>query len=180
MTSENDLIAGKYTPGLPPGEHVLVVSADKYLRLPSGRYCWSRQRIGYARQLALSDFNEMMAEEANLLEDIILLIGIPGSGKTTFIYEMDFFLSKGVLFIDAMNLTPPERRLFIVSARRRGVPIHAVHMDTPLEVCLERNEERHPSRRVPEERIRHMQRRLQAPNELEGFATIETMSQWRK
>jgi predicted kinase len=79
-------------------------------------------------------------------------------------------LGREVAYIDATNLTVEERHPYVAIGRAYGRQIQAVFFDVPLEVCLERNRWR--GRAVPEEAIRKMAAKLQAPSPAEGFDEI--------
>lgn len=99
---------------------------------------------------------------------------IQGNGKQVFdlVYKrIGEELAKGndVVF-DATNLTPWARKaVFRFPAERI-----AVFVNTPLDVCLERNAAR--ERKVPEEVIYRMYDNLIYPSKTEGFKTIITIS----
>lgn len=73
-------------------------------------------------------------------------------------------------YVDATNLTPKERRPFFRLAARYGYEMRAIFFDTPLPLCRERNRRRH--RKVPEEAMERLARRLQPPTLAEGFVKI--------
>lgn len=79
----------------------------------------------------------------------------------------------GVVY-DATNARRRHRREFLEAAQSHGYdPIHALWLDTPLAVCLARNQSR--ARTVPPEVIEKMHRQLSdaPPGEAEGFASIK-------
>jgi predicted kinase len=73
-------------------------------------------------------------------------------------------------YLDATNLTPPERQGWIKLAQDYGYEVHAVFFDVPVEVCLERNQRR--ERNVPEDVMRRMAAKLRPPTFEEGFAKV--------
>ena len=79
-------------------------------------------------------------------------------------------LRRPVTYVDATNLTPRERRPYIVLSRLHDGEAEAVFFDVPLEVCRRRNRER--NRVVPEAVMEHMAARLVPPAETEGFSRI--------
>lgn len=75
-----------------------------------------------------------------------------------------------VTYVDATHLTPWERRLYVVLARRYACTLEALFFDVPVETCIARNQAR--GRVVPEEAIRKMALQLVPPSPGEGFAEI--------
>jgi predicted kinase len=78
-----------------------------------------------------------------------------------------------VTYIDATSLARWERRPWIQFAHLNDCDIEAVHFDTPLDTCLERNRKR--KRVVPPDVIRSMSQRLAPPSEAEGFSRVEVV-----
>ena len=105
------------------------------------------------------------------VETAVVLVGAPGSGKSTWAKER---LGNN-LFFDATNTTVKERRTLIAFAHVHDTPIAAIHFDTPLEVCLQRNQGRLDGRLVPSDIIKAMVERLVVPTLSEGFIRVETI-----
>jgi predicted kinase len=75
-----------------------------------------------------------------------------------------------VTYIDATNLTIADRAPYIGIGRSYGCPVEALFFDVPLEVCRERNAQRH--RVVPQEAMDKMAARLVPPSIEEGFSAV--------
>lgn len=73
-------------------------------------------------------------------------------------------------YVDATHLTRAERRPYVQIAAEFEAEIEALWFDVPLETCLGRNARR--PRPVPEEAIRTMAGRLEAPSLEEGFDAV--------
>jgi predicted kinase len=73
-------------------------------------------------------------------------------------------------WIDSTALTRAARRGWIRLAGEYGCAVEAVFFDTPVDVCRARNLAR--TRRVPEEAIERMARRLSPPQIEEGFDRV--------
>jgi predicted kinase len=78
-----------------------------------------------------------------------------------------------VNYVDATHLTPWERKPYVRLAQRHGCTLEALFFDTPIEICIARNQIR--DRIVPEEAIREMARRLVPPSKKEGFTSVKTV-----
>jgi predicted kinase len=79
-------------------------------------------------------------------------------------------LGRPTTYIDATNLTPPERAPYIGIGRSYGAEVEAVWFDLPLDVCRARNIARH--RVVPDEALVAMYARLVPPTLAEGFDRV--------
>jgi len=69
------------------------------------------------------------------------------------------------IVVDNTNLTRDAMRPYEKLATLFGYRLSVYRIDTPLEVCLERNRQRPPHRMIPEEVIREMHAKLEAFNE---------------
>lgn len=88
-----------------------------------------------------------------------------------YLLRQRLLLGRHTTYIDATNLTPGERHPYIAIGRAYGCELEAVFFDTPLEICLERNQRR--ARQVPDEAVRRMAEKLKPPSLEEGFSRIE-------
>jgi predicted kinase len=82
--------------------------------------------------------------------------------------------ARSVTYIDATNLTPDERRPYILIGKRCGCEVEALFFDVSLDVCMARNAQR--QRVVPEEAMLKLAGKLQAPLLDEGFDRIGVIS----
>lgn len=128
--------------------------------------------------------------------EVIVMIGIPGSGKTTFcktrffpgkVYiSLDQLRSRKVedeLFsfclrnkiscvIDNTNVNAVERRRYIPRARAAGARVVGYCFPPDYEACMERNAKRLGRARVPEVGMRERSRSYRAPSFAEGFDAL--------
>jgi predicted kinase len=68
-----------------------------------------------------------------------------------------------------------DRAPLIAAARTAGVPVRAVWVDTPVEVCLERNEACAGRARVPLRGLLGTRSRLVPPTSDEGFDRVDVV-----
>jgi predicted kinase len=81
-------------------------------------------------------------------------------------------LGRPLTFVDATNTTRRERRGYIRLAQLYDARPEAVFFDIPVELCKQRNRNRH--RIVPDWAIDAMAARLVAPTLDEGFESVVT------
>jgi predicted kinase len=125
--------------------------------------------------------------------DLVLLIGIPATGKTSY-YASEFLRShlrisrdmlgtryrETALFAEALrtqtrvlvdntNVTRAERARFISPARAAGYTVRGFFLESRREDARARNNARGEHDRVPEVAIGDKSRRLELPSREEGF-----------
>ena len=127
---------------------------------------------------------------------VVLMIGIPGSGKTTFCCERLFphhlYISLDQLrtrsaeaemfafalrrrkncVIDNTNINMLERSRYIPAAKREGARVVGYFFEPDLEACVARNAKRLGKARVPEHVIRQKMSRFERPSPHEGFDAL--------
>ncbi|WP_219420698.1 AAA family ATPase [Pseudonocardia nigra] len=77
--------------------------------------------------------------------------------------------------VDNTNPSPADRAPLIALARRHRAAVRAVHVDVPLEVCLERNAAREGRSRVPLVGVLATGKRLVPPSADEGFDRVDVV-----
>ncbi len=82
--------------------------------------------------------------------------------------------------VDNTNPSPEDREPLVAAARAAGVAVRAVWLDTPLENCLRRNEQRAGRRRVPLVGVLATARRLVPPTPTEGFERVDVVDGVRR
>ena len=124
---------------------------------------------------------------------VALMIGIPGSGKTTFcrdrLFPRYFYISldqvrtrsaEAELFafalrrrkncvIDNTNINALERSRYIPDARKAGARVVGYFFAPEIDACIERNAKRVGRACVPEYAIRQKLARFERPTLNEGF-----------
>ena len=125
--------------------------------------------------------------------EVAIMIGLPGSGKTTFCRERLFpghiHVSLDVLrtrsaeaelfafalrrrkrcVIDDTNVNARERARFIPAAKEAGAQVIGYFFEPDLAVCVARNAARQGKARVPEVAIRGKLAKFETPRLGEGF-----------
>ena len=105
---------------------------------------------------------------------VIVLVGLPGSGKSTWASEY----SGPLPVYDACNTTKWERARLLRMLAEHGKEARAVFVDTPVGLCMERDAMRPPDRQVGFRTITEKARTLQPPKRSEGFARVEMARCW--
>jgi predicted kinase len=77
--------------------------------------------------------------------------------------------------VDNTNAAPADRAHSIAAARDAGVPVRAVWLDTPPEVCLLRNDSREGRARVPPPGLGATRARFAPPRTEEGFDRVDVV-----
>ncbi|RZU32012.1 AAA family ATPase [Blastococcus saxobsidens] len=77
--------------------------------------------------------------------------------------------------VDNPNPSPEDRAALVAAAREAGVPVRAVWVDAPVEVCLARNEARAGQARVPLVGVFATLGRLVPPSVAEGFGRADVV-----
>ncbi|MGY2085427.1 AAA family ATPase [Blastococcus sp. SYSU DS0539] len=77
--------------------------------------------------------------------------------------------------VDNTHPSPAERAPLVALARAAGVPVRAVWLDTPLEVCLARNAAREGRARVPLPGLLGTRARFVPPSTEEGFDRVDVV-----
>lgn len=130
------------------------------------------------------------------VQEIILMVGYPGSGKSTWVDENlpkyvalrgdDLKLTPRILkaakeplenkqsvVIDATNPTVEKRAEYIAFANKHNVPIRCVHISTPYDESLIRNNMR--DKPVPKIAFNVYRKRFAQPLKTEGFFDVLTI-----
>ena len=127
-----------------------------------------------------------------------MLVGIPGSGKTTLALnsyqnhrrinldrlhtrkkedeEIANSIANGRdIIIDNTNTTIRSRSKYIKTAKISAISIRAIYLKCPVAVALERNASRQGKERVPDNAVRFYNKILQPPTLQEGFDQVDEL-----
>ena len=150
----------------------MIIEADHHL-YQDGQYVWTPQRAVAAWSRCFGQLRGALASCKYRL--VLMLIGIPGSGKSTYAREQD---RDDIIIFDSTFVDATRRERVVSAARAAKVPITAIWLDTDFSTCLRRNHERPQDRRVPADSMRMMLRRLtsEPPRLDEGFGEIYRIS----
>ena len=125
--------------------------------------------------------------------EIIIFIGIPASGKSTF-YEQNFaathtYISLDILHtrnrenkmleeafasgkscvIDNTNVIAAERKKYIEAGKRYGYKVIGYYFRSSIDECRIRNDRRQGKKQIPEVAMRNKAAHLERPSMQEGF-----------
>lgn len=151
------------------------INPDDFLMTPSGRV-WTAERNITAWESAYASLSNALSRKrfgapSEQTCELYLVCGIQGAGKSTWIKGNAARLAPCVFF-DAALPRATHRLPILTIARSAGALVHAVWIDTPLEVALRRNGQRPRDERVPEASIRSVAAQFEPPSLPEGFIEV--------
>lgn len=138
------------------------------------------------------EFTEYIRKEADGCPILIIMMGIPASGKSTFVarHLQDFsrinldnlrtreredamlhalFISEDDIVVDNTNVTPDEREKYFQLADKNGYMVVGLFMESILKDCMKRNSQREGDARIPDKGVEARAKDLIMPTESEPF-----------
>lgn len=131
-----------------------ITGPDEFLDDGPSRYDAEGVRDAWA--LAWRDFATHL-QRADVTT-VLVPVGPPGAGKTHWLREQA--LGDDVVAFDATWCNPDRRAALVKRIRDAGKRAIAVVFTTPLQVCVARNDDREPGRKVPRGAIEQAAMRL--------------------
>ena len=127
--------------------------------------------------------------------EIIIMMGFPGSGKTTIANKicnnknyvhikgddyksntpkmlkavLDHIQNKKSIVFDATNSSLKKRKLYVDFATKHNYSVQCIHVSTPMDVSYKRNLLREDEKKVPKIAFNVYKKYYDEPNEIEGF-----------
>ncbi len=151
----------------------MLISPDELL-YQDGDYVWSKDQAAAAWATSYERLQEAL--RGGQVREVVCLMGLPGSGKSTWL-EGASTASEATVYFDATFCKAHHRQDFL--GRLTGAPVmkSLVWLDTPLKVCQERNSLRPKSRQVPDSQIESMAVavRMTPPALTEGWDQIRVV-----
>ena len=146
------------------------INLDDLLETPGGRIC-TRERVDEALKQCFAALAAALASATDQTT-VYVLVGAQAAGKTTWARAKAAQDPNAVLF-DWILVKKSERQPIVAAAREAGVPVVAVWLKTPLDVCVARNAARPVNELCDEEAVRNVFAAVEPPSLEEGFARIE-------
>ena len=146
------------------------INPDHFLQTERGRVI-SPELNRRAWALSMEALRGAM-KRRNEATNLYILVGAQGAGKTTWLRSNADRLGSDAAVFDAILVKKSERQPLLDIAVAHDVPVIAVWLDTPLEICLLRNAKRPVDEIVPDRAIRNVHAAIEPPTIEEGFSSV--------
>ena len=150
----------------------MIIEPDQHY-FEDGVYRWTADKAVAAWDDCCRKLDEALSARA--FRKVVILVGIPGAGKSTFARAND---AEDVIFFDGLFVNKERRTRVVAVAANAGVPVEAVWFDLPWQTCYQRNDGRSIDRRIPDDALERMQRQLDAdpPTTSEGLLSVQRIA----
>jgi hypothetical protein len=137
------------------GRCAAIVSPDYFVHADDGSYPWAEDRVLWA--WARTEEALTLALKAKGSHRLMLVVGIPGSGKTTWIKAAD---EPGTVYLDATLTRRSDRQSWARFADKLNKATYATVLLTPVNECMLRNASRGHDRAIPPQAMLRMKAQL--------------------
>ena len=145
------------------------INPDHFLETPNGRV-FTHERNAVAWKQSFAAFDEALRTKTPR-SVVYVMVGCQNAGKSTWARARHEAEPDAIVF-DAILVKKSEREPILLAAARHQVPAIAVWVQTPLDVCVERNRARPADQIVNEQGMRNVFAALEPPELLEGFSDV--------
>jgi len=145
------------------------INPDHFLETPEGRI-WTSERNAVAWKQSFAALDEALHARSSR-SVVYIMVGCQASGKSTWARTRKREEPHAIIF-DAILVKKSERQPILLAAGQHQVPAVAVWLQTPLQVCLERNAARPADEVVNEQGLKNVFAALEPPELSEGFAQV--------
>lgn len=151
----------------------MVISPDNFIYNTNGIYEWTPERAKSSWNKSYAILRKAL--QSNKYNKVILMGGIPASGKSTYLSK--FGKDPQAIYFDATftNKWGRGNILQIIDQESPDMWVEIIFLDTPKNVCLMRNDQRTPDRKIPTEAYDRMCGALEKegfPTKAEGFDKV--------
>ncbi|MHC6226310.1 GNAT family N-acetyltransferase [Pseudomonas sp. X10] len=153
-----------------PAVDTRVFNPDHYLETVGGRV-FTQQRNGDAWRLAMQALQHALSRSGPDRR-LMLVIGVQGSGKSTWIDQHRASADATYLYFDAALPRREHRAPILQLAARYGVSVTSVWVRVSVEEALARNALRREDHRVPQASIEAVNAAFEPPTVAEGFDEV--------
>ncbi|WP_249277674.1 AAA family ATPase [Pandoraea sp. PE-S2R-1] len=147
-----------------------IIDPDTFLETPAGRV-WTPERSQAAWASSFAALEAAVSHRKAVLPCVLIVCGLQGAGKSHWIAHHARSYAPCVCF-DAALPGARHRKPIVDVASRHGAAVHAVWIDTPLDVAKARNAQRPTDKRVPDASIESVASLFEPPTVEEGLASV--------
>jgi len=137
------------------GRCAAVVSPDYFVHADDGSYPWSEDRALWAWSRTEEALKLALTSKGS--HRLMLVVGIPGAGKSTWIKGHD---EPGTVYLDATLTRRTDRQTWARFAAKYNKMTYATVLLTPVNKCMLRNATRGRDRIIPPQTMMRMKAQL--------------------